>query len=49
MISTRYGSALGTFGEHRRSPNTPTTLQCIWVHLETVFALQMYSMPYHSA
>ena len=27
----------------------PTALQCIWVHLESFFPLQMYKMHYHSA
>ena len=27
----------------------PTALQCIWVHLERVYTLQMYLMHYHSA
>ena len=30
MVRMRYGSALGTFGEHRRSPNAP---KCIGMHL----------------
>ena len=38
MVRMRYGSALGTFGEHIRSPNA---LQ--------IYALQMYPMHYHSA
>ena len=46
MVCMQYGNALGTFGEQRRSPNA---LQCFWVHLESVFALQMYPMCYHSA
>ena len=32
MVRIRYGSALGTFGEHRRSLNAP---KCIGMHLGT--------------
>ena len=30
MVHVQYGRALGTFGEHRRSPNAP---KCIEMHL----------------
>ena len=46
MVRMRYGSTLDTFGEHKRSPNI---FQCIWVHLESIFALQMYPVHYHNA
>ena len=50
MVCMRYGGALGTFGEHRRSPEcTQMPLECIWVHLESIYNLQMYPMRYHSA
>ena len=57
MVLMHYGIALGTFWSKEDLQMHPITLQCStiahleggWVHLETVFALQMYPMQYHSA
>ena len=45
MVRMSYGSALGTFGEHRCSPNAPNRIP---MHLERFFTLQMSPMHYHS-
>ena len=55
MVRMRYGSALGRFGEHRRSPNAP---KCIGMHLgafvpnalpERIRTINMVCMRYGSA
>ena len=38
MVCMRYGSKLGTFGEHRHSSNAPKCIGMHLVHLESVYA-----------